>query len=92
MLALELQQVTAGYGMNPIINQLDFKAARGELVAISGSNGAGKSTLFRAILGLLPISAGSITIHSHKMEHKKDFHLARRKIGFVPQGVVRLKS
>ncbi|WP_171056308.1 metal ABC transporter ATP-binding protein [Paenibacillus sinopodophylli] len=85
--ALELQQVCAGYGENPVINQLNFKAARGEFIAIIGSNGAGKSTLFRMILGLLPLSAGKIIIQSHQMDSKKDFDFIRTKIGFVPQGV-----
>src|SRR4030081_473548 len=37
-------------------------ARRGEFVALLGANGAGKSTLLKALLGLLPLSSGSIGV------------------------------
>jgi zinc/manganese transport system ATP-binding protein len=45
-----------------IWHDLDLRVAHGEFVAVLGPNGAGKSTLLHAILGLLPLSAGSATV------------------------------
>jgi zinc/manganese transport system ATP-binding protein len=51
----------------------------GEFVAVLGPNGAGKSTLIKAILGLVPLSAGSMWILDHPV------HRGCREIGYVPQ-------
>lgn len=46
--------------VNPSLSKASLCAKRGEMIAIVGPNGAGKSTLVRGILGLAPITAGSI--------------------------------
>lgn len=51
----------------------------GEFLAILGPNGAGKSTLLKAILGLLPLSAGRITVLDHPAKR------GNAAIGYVPQ-------
>ncbi|GAC1643738.1 MAG: ABC transporter ATP-binding protein [Ktedonobacteraceae bacterium] len=51
----------------------------GEFLAILGPNGAGKSTLLKAILGLLPLSAGSISVLGHPARR------GNASIGYVPQ-------
>lgn len=66
---------------------MNFKAFKGELVAITGSNGVGKTTLFRVILGVLPLIEGSMKIGDRILESKHDIRLAQRKIGFVPQSI-----
>jgi len=45
-----------------VLREVTFEAGSGELVAVVGANGAGKSTLFAAILGLLPVAAGSFQV------------------------------
>ena len=55
--------MTAGYGNGPdIISSCSIKVNRGEIVAILGPNGAGKSTAMKAMLGLLKLKSGSISI------------------------------
>ena len=55
--------MTAGYGDGPdIINSCTINVNRGEIVAILGPNGAGKSTAMKAMLGLLDLKAGSVSI------------------------------
>jgi zinc transport system ATP-binding protein len=45
---------------NEVLRDVSLKVAAGEIVTILGPNGSGKSTLLRALLGILPVAAGSI--------------------------------
>ncbi len=63
MAFFEGSKMTAGYGNGPdIISSCSINVDRGEIVAILGPNGAGKSTAMKAMLGLLKLKAGSISI------------------------------
>ena len=54
--------------------------APGELVAVLGPSGSGKTTLLRAILGLEPLSEGTITALGDRVRHR-----GNRRIGYLPQ-------
>lgn len=84
-LALDMSHFTGGYGRIPILNDLSFQVKEGESVAIVGENGAGKTTFFRAILQLLPVQYGSITILGRPILSNRDKRWARSCIGYVPQ-------
>jgi zinc/manganese transport system ATP-binding protein len=58
---------------------LNLEVKPNEFIAILGANGSGKSSLLRAILGQLPLSAGSIELNSKKIRR------GSRRIGYVPQ-------
>ena len=60
---LEVDQVSAGYDGNFVLNDLTFQVKHGGQVAVVGPNGAGKSTLFKLLVGLLPVRIGEIRIH-----------------------------
>ncbi len=49
-------------GEDIVVDALSFDVASGEALLVKGENGAGKSTMLRAIAGLLPLEAGSLTI------------------------------
>jgi cobalt/nickel transport system ATP-binding protein len=67
-----------------VLENLSFKAATGEKIALLGANGAGKSTLLLALVGILPAHDGAIAIGGVKME-KKTLSELRRKAGLVFQ-------
>jgi ABC-type Mn2+/Zn2+ transport system ATPase subunit len=57
-----LASVTVERAGEPVLEDLSFRIEAGQFVGIVGPNGAGKTTLLRALLGLVPIRAGSIEI------------------------------
>ena len=58
---------------------VSLSVARGEFVAVLGPNGAGKSTLIKAVLGLLPLAAGSARVLGRPAGD------ANQSIGYLPQ-------
>jgi len=62
MNVIELDRVTLRLGGRSILADTSFAIRRGEFIGVLGPNGAGKTTLMRAILGLLPLSAGSLRV------------------------------
>ena len=59
---LELSNIDAGYGGFQALFGVSMTVKAGEAVAVIGANGAGKTTLLRVISGLLPASAGTMTM------------------------------
>jgi len=48
------------FGDTPVFSDVSFRLGRGEATALVGANGAGKSTLLRCLMGLIPVSAGTV--------------------------------
>lgn len=65
---------------NELWSGLNLDVAAGELVAILGPSGSGKTTLMRAILGLEPLSAGTISVGGRPVRKR-----GNRTIGYIPQ-------
>ena len=70
-----------------ILDNISFDINKGEYVAIVGPNGSGKSTLAKALVGLVEIKQGSITILGDKLS-KKTLLSIRRKVGMIFQNPV----
>jgi len=77
--------ITAGYQRLPVIHEVSLQVGRGEVVLVMGPNGAGKSTLVKALVGQLPLMAGSIHLNGEDISHLKDDTRTVRGIGYVPQ-------
>ena len=78
--------MTAGYGDGPdIISSCSITANRGEIVAILGPNGAGKSTAMKAMLGLLKLKSGSVTLNGEDISKTNPQDRVKKGISFVPQ-------
>ncbi|MGH7194031.1 MAG: metal ABC transporter ATP-binding protein, partial [Candidatus Saccharimonadales bacterium] len=76
---LEIHDMTVAYHRKPVLWNIDLTIARPSLVGILGPNGAGKSTLVKAILGLVPLVSGQVSVLGQPVRQ------ARRLIGYVPQ-------
>ena len=78
--------MTAGYGDGPdIISSCSITANRGEIVAILGPNGAGKSTAMKAMLGLLKLKSGSVTLNGKDISKINPQDRVNNGMSFVPQ-------
>ncbi len=76
----------AGYERGlPIVRGIDLRIRRGELVVVLGPNGAGKSTFVKAIAGLVPIHAGTISMDGIEVTHVPAHEKVRHGLAFVPQ-------
>jgi len=85
MVALALEALDVTLGQRRVLHGIHAALGPGTLTGIVGPNGAGKSTLARAVLGLLALSAGRVTIDGDDVGRIKRGDLARR-IAYLPQG------
>ena len=76
---IEVHDLTVAYRYRPVLWDIDVKFPEGNLIAICGPNGAGKSTLIKAILGLVPLASGNVTIFG------KPANGVRKLVAYVPQ-------
>jgi manganese/iron transport system ATP-binding protein len=77
--ALVLDHVAAAYGREPVLEGVTGTLEPGSALALIGPNGAGKTTLIKAVLGLVPLTAGRIEVLGTSPED------ARARVAYVPQ-------
>jgi zinc/manganese transport system ATP-binding protein len=79
MNVVELDHATIRIGGRAVLADASFTIEAGEFIGVLGPNGAGKTTLMRAILGLLPPSAGGLRVFGRTPQ------CGDRTIGYLPQ-------
>lgn len=83
---LNISKVNQHYGGTQILWDLSLEIAQGSCTCIMGRNGVGKTTLLKALMGLLPLSSGSIEFDGAPIHLKTAEYRAPAGIGYVPQG------
>jgi branched-chain amino acid transport system ATP-binding protein len=83
--ALDLRQVSAGYGETVVIEDIDVTLAPGECISVIGRNGVGKSTLLATVMGQTVLHAGDIILNGQSLTRLPSYRRALAGIGFVPQ-------
>ncbi|HUF56562.1 MAG TPA: metal ABC transporter ATP-binding protein [Thermohalobaculum sp.] len=78
-LALHAEDLTVAYHGEPVLWDIDVNVPNGVMAAIVGPNGAGKSTLIKAVLDLVPRTAGHVTMFGRPYADQ------RRRVAYVPQ-------
>ena len=68
-----------------ILRGVGLTLERGQLIGLIGRNGAGKTTLMRAIMGILPPTAGTITFEGASLQGVPSFRRARAGMGYMPE-------
>jgi branched-chain amino acid transport system ATP-binding protein len=76
--SLEAHGVTVLFGGNVALNEVTIGAHPGLVTGLIGPNGAGKTTLFNVITGLLPPTAGSVSLHGADIGYLPPHKRARR--------------
>ena len=83
---LEVKDLELAYGQVAVCRSISLRLDRGEIVALIGANGAGKSTTLRAIAGLLPPRAGTITFSGKDVMTMPSYERSKLGIALVPEG------
>ena len=86
-IAIEFDDVVAGYGDLMILNNLSLKARHGRITLLIGPNGAGKSTVLKTLFGLLKVRHGRIRLEGRDITGATPKQLLLdHGVAFVPQG------
>src|SRR3954453_4845293 len=83
--ALEVRGLDVYYGHSNALQGVSLTLEAG-VFSVVGRNGMGKTTLCKAIMGLVPVSGGSIRIRGDDITRQPPAHIARLGVGYVPQG------
>lgn len=82
---LSVENIHVYYGSSHVLQGLPLEYTGG-ILGIMGRNGAGKTTLARSVMGLVPVKSGRIVVGDTDTTNRRPFEIARRGIGYVPQG------
>jgi branched-chain amino acid transport system ATP-binding protein len=83
---LEIENLSAAYGMVQILREVNFKVEEKEIVSIIGPNGAGKTTLVKTIMGFLHPKTGSIKFKGENIEKLPTYKIVTRGLTMIPEG------
>jgi branched-chain amino acid transport system ATP-binding protein len=83
---LEAKNLSAAYGMVPILYDVSFKVEEKEIVSIIGPNGAGKTTLVKTIMGFLRPKTGTISFKGESIEKLPTYEIVKSGLTMIPEG------
>ena len=84
--ALELMDVTSGYGPTTVLRKVSLSVPAGHIVALLGPNGAGKTTLLRTASGVVAPSSGSVRIGGTEATRLPPHRRTRAGLCLIPEG------
>jgi urea transport system ATP-binding protein len=83
---LRVDSIQVCYGESEVIESLSLGAASREIVAVMGLNGMGKTTLMKALIGLLSVRHGSVTLDGRDLTKAPPYERVGSGLAYVPQG------
>jgi len=84
-LALELEDLSAGYGETVVLENVGLQLRPGETLSIIGRNGVGKSTLLATVMGHTSLHGGRLRLHGKDISSLAPHRRALAGLGYVPQ-------
>ena len=82
---LKLDGVQARYGSAQALNGVSLEVQDGQIACLVGRNGVGKSTTLKAIMGVVPASAGTITFKGERIDGRPPHAIAACGLAWVPE-------
>ena len=86
MTYLEVRGLVSGYDRSTVLGGVDLDLDAGGALGLLGRNGVGKSTLVMTLMGLVPVTAGSVVVDGVDLAGKRPDVIARAGVALVPQG------
>jgi len=83
---LAVESLNVYYGESHVVRDISFQLGEHETIAVMGRNGMGKTTLFKALIGLLPVGSGRITLRGRDITRAKSYERVSAGLAYVPQG------
>jgi len=83
---LAVDNLNVYYGESHVVRDVSFRLEERETIAVMGRNGMGKTTLFKALIGLLPVGSGRITLRGKDITRAKSYERVAAGLAYVPQG------
>ncbi|USX17036.1 urea ABC transporter ATP-binding subunit UrtE [Oxalobacteraceae bacterium OTU3REALA1] len=83
---LQVEKINQYYGSSHTLRGVSLELERGKCMALLGRNGVGKTTLLKCLMGVLPVSAGSVKLEGRDITRMAPHQRARAGIAYVPQG------
>ena len=82
---IELQNISAAYGVTPVLHGVSLRADASTFLGLIGRNGAGKTTTLRSMVGLMPLTAGQVLFDGQPLAGRATHEIARLGIAYVPE-------
>jgi branched-chain amino acid transport system ATP-binding protein len=83
---LDIEKISASYGMIQILRDISFHVKEKEIVSIIGPNGAGKTTLVKTISGLMHPRTGAIRFRGENIEKLPPYEIVKKGLILIPEG------
>jgi branched-chain amino acid transport system ATP-binding protein len=83
---LEVEDLSTDYGPVRAVDSVSLSVPRGQVIAVLGANGAGKTSLLRTISGLVPASAGRVSLDGQDITTLSVEAIVRKGLAHVPEG------
>ncbi len=83
---LSVQGLQASYGHAQALFDISFEVGTGEVVTLLGRNGMGRSTTVKCLFGMLPVSAGRMSVAGERVDRLPSHRIARQGLALVPEG------
>jgi urea transport system ATP-binding protein len=83
---LQVEKINQYYGSSHTLRGVSLELEKGKCMALLGRNGVGKTTLLKCLMGVLPVSAGSVKLEGRDITKLAPHQRARAGIAYVPQG------
>ncbi|NUZ05296.1 ABC transporter ATP-binding protein [Piscinibacter koreensis] len=82
---LRVEGLHAHYGKSHILRGVTLEVGRAEVLSLLGRNGSGRSTTLKAMMGLVPPSAGTVTLAGRQLAGASPHAICRAGLAFVPE-------